>query len=284
MSAYQFLNKSHLRTNLAKAKSYHAHPDTTDNSADFLLRWAEQELSDRLEDIKRDFIQTALISPAPSQDFIETLKKRSQTVELYNGIGLENNEQVPFSPQSQDLIVSLFDIHKINDLPGWLIQIRQSLKEDGVFLACYAGENTLFQLRQSLLAAEMKTMGGASPRVLPFVGKQQISGLLQRTGYALPVVDSETVTVVYQDLYQLMNDIRHMGEANAMTERHKFFTPSRMFFEAAEIYKQRFSESGGKIPATYEITFIIGWAPSDTQQKPLRRGSGQVHLSTILED
>ncbi len=283
MSAHSFLNKTHILTNQERARRHLEDPDTTDKSSDFLLRWAEQEMIERLADIKKDFPQAALISIAPSDSFIQILEQRCAHLDIFKDISPLEIEQIPFENGTYDLIIDFFDIHKINDLPGWLVQIRRALKDDGVLMACYAGENTLFQLRQTLLAAEMNVMGGASPRILPFVSKQQMSSLLQRAGYALPVVDSETVTVVYQDIYRLMNDIRHMGEANSMTERFKFFTPSRLFFEAASIYQQRFSEEDGRLPATFDISFIIGWAPSDTQQKPLRRGSGQVPLSSVLE-
>ncbi|OIN85817.1 MAG: hypothetical protein AUJ12_07720 [Alphaproteobacteria bacterium CG1_02_46_17] len=283
MSALSFLNKTHILTNLERAKRHLQNPATDDKSSDFLLRWAEQEMMDRLADIKKDFPRAALISISPSDNFIEHLEQRCSHLDIFKDISPLDIERIPFDPETYDLVIDFFDIHKINDLPGWLVQIRHVLKEDGVFMACYAGENTLFQLRQTLLAAEMKVMGGASPRILPFVSKQQMSSLLQRAGYTLPVVDSETVTVIYHDIYRLMNDIRHMGEANSMTERFKFFTPSRLFFEAATIYKQRFAEEDGRLPATFDISFIIGWSPSDTQQKPLRRGSGQVPLSSILE-
>lgn len=227
---------------------------------DFLVTWAEQEISDRLDDIKRDFAEITLLSPSPSEAFLGRLSQKGSQISTIRNASLIESEILPLEPESQDLILSFFDMHRINDLPGWLIQLRRSLKKGGAFIGCYAGEQTLFQLRQSILAAEIAVMGGASPRVLPFTGKQQMAGLLQRAGFDLPVVDSETVTVLYRDLFQMMQDLRNMGETNAMSARYKKFTPPNVFIETSKIYAERFAEQDGRLPATFDIGFVIGWA------------------------
>lgn len=252
---HPLLDKAHLRQ-----QAYRVQRTSSDHSpVDFLLRWAEQDMSERLADIKRTFPDAALFSPAPSDDFLDCLRRRCDRIGIYNNNALTDEERFPCAPQSQDLIVSFFDLHKLNDLPGWLIQNRRALKQGGAFLACYAGENTLFQLRQSLLAAEIHVSGGACPRVMPFVTKQQMAGLLQRAGFSLPVVDSGSVTALYKDIYQLMHDLRAMGEANALAERHKSFTPSRLFFETQTIYQKRFADQDSRLPATFDTGFVIGW-------------------------
>ncbi|MFA7276198.1 MAG: methyltransferase domain-containing protein [Pseudobdellovibrionaceae bacterium] len=181
-----------------------------------------------------------------------------------------------------DLIVSVFDLHIVNDLPGVLAQVRRALRADGVFMAALPGGKTLHQMRDVLLQAEMTVMGGASPRVLPFVDKAQMAHLLQRAGFSLPVVDSEIFTVSYRDIFHVMADLRGMGETNVLAERFRKFTPSRLFFEAARSYAEKFPDEEGRIHADFEIIFIIGWAPHESQQKPAARGSGKVSLTDVL--
>ena len=271
-------DKSHLRSHRNRAKN------TPHNGADFLLRWTEMDMRERLNDITRHFERTLLLSPTPGDDFVAFLKDKTDHLDTKSDIDLLNDEIFPFENRSYDLIISFFDLHHINDLVGWLIQIRKTLKEDGAFVACMTGGETLHQLRQSMMLSEIEIMGGASPRVLPFVTKQQMGDLMQRAGFSLPVIDSETVNGSYRDIYHLMDDLRAMGETNCLKDRIKSFTPSRLFYEAGQIYNRDFSEEDGRIQATFEIIFVIGWSPSASQQKPLPRGSGQVSLKTVLED
>ena len=183
---------------------------------------------------------------------------------------------------SQDLAVSILDLHTINDLPGLLIQIRRALKPDGLFLGCLFGGETLHELRSVLLEAELQTLGGASPRVAPLIDKPQMGGLLQRAGFSLPVIDSEILTVSYRDIFHLMADLRGMGEQNALHDRRKTFTPSSVFATANALYAEKFSDTIGRIGASFEIIFVIGWAPHESQQTPLKRGSGQISLADVL--
>lgn len=276
--ASSLFNKKHLSAHRLRAEK------KNHNGSDFLLRWAEIEMKERLEDIKREFKSALLLSPAPSQNFTAYLLNKAEKVDTGTGVDLLSDELFPYKPNSYDLIVSFFDLHHMNDLVGWLIQIKNALTEDGAFIACMTGGETLHELRQTMMLSEIEVMGGASPRVLPFVTKQQMGDLMQRAGFSLPVVDSETITGSYRDLYHLMSDLRAMGETNCLNDRYKYFTPSRLFYEAANLYATQYAESDGRIAATFEIIFIIGWSPSDTQQKPLRRGSGQIHLSSVLEE
>ncbi|HNQ91964.1 MAG TPA: methyltransferase domain-containing protein [Alphaproteobacteria bacterium] len=271
-------NKSHLQAHRLRAEKENK------SGADFLLRWAEMEMRERLSDIKREFGKALLLSPAPSQTFTAFLLNKAEEIDTRSDIDLAKDEIFPCEPNSYDLIVSFFDLHHINDLVGWLIQIRKSLKEDGAFIACMTGGETLHELRQSMMLSEIEVMGGASPRVLPFATKQQMGDLMQRVGFTLPVVDSETITGSYRDLYHLMSDLRAMGETNCLTDRYKSFTPSRLFYEASNLYTREYTEKDGRIAATFEIIFMIGWSPADTQQKPLHRGSGQIRLSSVLEE
>ncbi|HOO51457.1 MAG TPA: class I SAM-dependent methyltransferase [Alphaproteobacteria bacterium] len=282
MSSYSFLDKKQIRFHSQRAKKLRQEDKYTVKSVDFLLRWAEKEMIERLKDIRKEISSCALLSLDPSEDFLRTLEERKTKYDIFPDLSLSDEETFSLPDNHYDAIISFFELHKINDLPGWLIQIRRTLKEDGFFMACLAGETTLFQLRQSLLAAEMNISGGASPRIMPFISKQQMAALMQRAGFSLPVVDSENVTATYESIFTLMKDLRLMGETSALKERVKTFTSPRLFFEASEIYAQRFAEQDGRLPATFDITFVIGWAPSETQQKPLPRGSGQVHLGDFL--
>lgn len=282
MSNFSFLDKNLLRTRVSRAAHLREKEGKDAESVDFLLRWAEKEMIERLSDIRHEIKQCAVLSPAPSSEFLNYLSKRGVEFEVFTDLYLEEKEILPLEKNKFDAIISFFELHKINDLPGWLIQIKSALKEDGVLIACLAGEATLFQLRQSLLAAEMNILGGASPRVMPFISKQQMAALMQRAGFALPVVNSETVTATYKSIFTLMKDLRLMGETNAMTEKYKSFSPPGLFIETSKIYTERFAEENGRLPATFDVTFLIGWSPSDTQQKPLRRGSGQVNLTDFL--
>lgn len=264
----------------------------TDNndSRYFLFDWTMREISERLSLVRRDFPLCLKIG-ARGKDF------------LSNNFGIENlfiaDTALPFLPsspksivcnedflpikkQSLDLVVSPLALHTVNDLPGALLQIRESLKADGLFLAGILGGKTLFELRECLYEAEMEMRGGVSPRVAPFADKQQIGSLMQRAGFSLPVVDSETVTVTYDSIFPLMQDLRSMGEGNAVYARARNFTPRSIFFRAGELYAQRYADPDGRIRASFEIIFLLGWAPHETQQKPLRPGSAQTRLADFL--
>jgi len=193
-----------------------------------------------------------------------------------------DEEALPLRDASLDLVVSALALQFVNDLPGALVQIRRALKPDGLFLAALLGGDTLGELRQSFAAAESEVEGGVSPRVAPFADVREMGALLQRAGFALPVTDVERLTVRYSSPFILMSELRRMGATNALAERRR--TPLRRATLArmAEVYAQRFADPDGKIRATFEVIWLSGWAPHESQQKPLRPGSAQVRLADAL--
>lgn len=195
---------------------------------------------------------------------------------------LFDEEALPFAPASLDLIVSNLALHWVNDLPGALLQIRQTLRPDGLFLGALLGGDTLKELRQAFLEAEAMVEGGASPRVSPFADVRTLGGLMQRAGFALPLVDVDTLTVSYADAFALMRDLRGMGETNAHVGRRKSFSRRQTLKAMAEIYRERFGGADGRIPATFQVIYLTGWAPHDSQPKPLKPGSAQMSLTEVL--
>jgi hypothetical protein len=172
----------------------------------------------------------------------------------------------------------------MNDIPGFIIQVRRTLKPDGLFLGAMAGAGTLNELRESLLAAESELYGGISPRVSPFVDVRDAGALLQRAGLALPVADTEMVTVRYDNLFALIADLRAMGETSVLSDRSRRPATRRLFARAAEIYAERFSDPDGRIRASFAIVWLSGWAPDPSQQKPLKPGSAKMSLAKALEN
>jgi SAM-dependent methyltransferase len=180
-----------------------------------------------------------------------------------------------------DLAVSLFSLQAINDLPGALIQIRRLLKPDGLFLAVLFGGATLTELRQSFTAAESEILGGASPHVVPFADVRDMGTLLQRAGFALPVTDIERLTVRYSTFPSLIQDLRAHGQSNALSGRRKNFVGKRMLGALNDHYSRHHAQ-GGKLIATFEMLYLIGWAPHESQQQPLKPGSAKTRLSDAL--
>ncbi len=193
-----------------------------------------------------------------------------------------DEEALPFRDQSLDLIVSALSLQFVNDLPGVLVQVRRALKPDGLLLAAMLGGNTLTELRTALLAAEAEIEGGASPRVAPFADVRDLGALLQRAQFALPVVDSETVVVTYTDPLALMHELRGMGAANILRARSRKPLRRQTLNRSFEIYAERFGLAGGRIPATFEIITLTGWAPHESQPKALQPGSAKMRLADAL--
>jgi NADH dehydrogenase [ubiquinone] 1 alpha subcomplex assembly factor 5 len=191
-------------------------------------------------------------------------------------------DALPFADASLDLVVSGLSLQLVNDLPGALVQIRRALKPDGLLLASLLGGGTLKELREAWLAGEAEISGGASPRVAPFADVRDMGALLQRAGFALPVVDSETVIVTYANPLALMQEIRAMGVSNMLISRRRTPVTRRLLLRAAEIYAERFAGPDGRVPATFEILTLTAWAPDASQPKPLRPGSAQTRLADAL--
>lgn len=193
-----------------------------------------------------------------------------------------DEEALPLRDGALDLVVSGLSLQLVNDLPGTLVQIRRALKPDGLLLAALLGGSTLTELRQALLTAEDEVTGGASPRVAPFAGVQDMGVLLQRAGFALPVVDAETITVTYPDALALMGELRAMGGANALCARNRRPLHRGVLQRALAVYRQRFGLPNGRVPATFEVIMLTGWAPHESQPKPLQPGTANMRLADAL--
>lgn len=251
---------------------------------DFLFQWAAKQLQDRLSDVTRNFPHALQIGAraALAHDKIGVLTR----MDLIQNPGcdlLADEEFLPFAAGAFDLILSPLSLHSVNDLPGALIQIRRALKPDGLFLAALFGGETLHELRAALTETELTHKNGASPRVFPFADKQQMGALMQRAGFALPVVDSDILSVTYKEMAGLLADIRGMGEGNIIAARNKAYAGKDFFEKAAKAYHNLWSEKDGRIPASFEIIFLTGWAPHESQQKPLCPGSAKHSLAEALE-
>ena len=272
-------------------------------SFDFLLREAAERLVDRLLDIRRDFPlaleltthghvlrdairQESSIETEDSRPSINVLLHAQMAPAMLRGAGplqlVADEEYLPIENSCLDLIVSSCGLHWANDLPGVLIQSRQALKPDGLLLVNFFGGNTLTELRRSLLQAEMEVEGGAGPRVSPFADIRDAGALLQRANFALPVADTETITVSYDSPLKLFRDLRGMGETNAVIGRRKSFSRRRTLMRACEIYESDHADESGRVPATFELITLTGWAPAKSQPKSAPRGSGQVPLIQVL--
>jgi NADH dehydrogenase [ubiquinone] 1 alpha subcomplex assembly factor 5 len=266
-------------------------------SAQFLLAESAERLVDRLDDVTHRFPraldlgsrQGVLARALQGRGGIETLVHADRTLDLLREAPgprlavVAEAEALPFAPRVFDLVLSNLDLHWANDLPGALLQLRRALKPDGLLLAALLGGGTLAELRRALLEAELAEEQGASPRVSPFADPRDLGGLLQRAGFALPVVDSDTIEVTYPDAFALMRDLRAMGETNVVTERRRCFTRRATLLRAAAAYAALFGRADGRIPATFEIITLTAWAPDESQPKPLPRGSAQTRLAAALE-
>jgi SAM-dependent methyltransferase len=192
------------------------------------------------------------------------------------------DDLLPFAPESFDLAVSNLSLHWVNDLPGCLLQIRRALKPDGLFLAAMLGGATLQELRDVLMEAELAVHGGAGPRVSPFVDLRDAGGLLERAGFALPVADSDKLTVTYADLSALLRDLRGMGEANALLARPGKPLTRAALAQADGLYRRRHADREGRLMATFQVIYLTGWAPHEGQQNALRPGSAKSRLADAL--
>ncbi|KAG8763589.1 hypothetical protein FRC11_001158, partial [Ceratobasidium sp. 423] len=184
-------------------------------------------------------------------------------------------------PNSQDAVMSCLGLHWVNDLPGALIQIREALQPDGVFLGAMFGGDTLFELRTSLQLAQVEREGGISPRVSPMTDTRDVSNLMGRAGFTLLTVDTDDVRISYPSIWELMEDLRDMGESNAIVSRNTFIKRDTLI-AADAIYKALHGEEDGSVPATFQIIYMIGWKPAPNQPKLLERGSGQTNLKDVL--
>jgi SAM-dependent methyltransferase len=193
-----------------------------------------------------------------------------------------DEEALPFGDGTIDLVVSGLALQAVNDLPGVLVQVRRALKPDGLFLAALLGGDTLTELRQSFAVAESELEGGVSPRVAPFADVREMGALLQRAGFALLVTDVDRTTVRYATPFRLLRDLRRMGAANPLVERRRVPLRRATLMRAMETYAERFADPDGKVRATFDIVWLSGWSPHESQQQPLRPGSARQRLADAL--
>ena len=262
----------------------------------FLLDRVAGDLVERLQTVLRQFdlaidlgtpgeaVRAALVGTRSIGTLVATsaipdLAIRTNQMER---LVVADEEALPFRDASLDVVVSALALQFVNDLPGVLVQIRRALKPDGLFVAALIGGETLTELRQAFAAAESDIEGGASPRVAPFADLREMGALLQRAGFALPVTDTDRLTVRYDSAFALMHDLRRMGATNPLLVRRR--TPLRRatLRRMAEIYADRFADADGRVRATFEIVWLSGWAPHPDQQQPLKPGTAQARLAEAL--
>lgn len=267
--------------------------------ADFLLARAADGAADRLDDVKRAFPRAAIVG-AGGGLFAEAIRGRagderlSQTESAPELSALaaarapeaetmmSAEEDLTLEAGAYDLLISGMTLHRVDDPVGLLTQMRLALKPDGLLLAALFGGRTLHELRAAFAEAEAEVEGGMSPRVLPMGEIRDLGGLLQRAGFALPVADVDRFEVAYETPFHLMRDLRAMGEANALIQRRKTFSRRATFMRMAEIYAANFSRPDGRVTATFELVFLTGWSPDESQPQPLRPGSAKARLADAL--
>ena len=264
---------------------------------DFLFAEVAERLTERLDDVTRKFPMAldlgchggALARVLGRRGGVETLIQCDLSPAMARAAAstgrpslAADEEALPFAPRSFDLVMSVLSLHWVNDLPGALIQIRQALKPDGLFLGALLGGETLAELRAALMEAELAEEAGASPRVSPFAEVRDAGALLQRAGFALPVADVDTIPVTYPDALALMRDLRGMGESNALVERRRTPTRRATLARAAAIYGEKFGQADGRVTATFQVITMTAWAPHPCQPKALAPGSARSRLADAL--
>ena len=267
-------------------------------AAAFLKERAVADLLDRLEAVNRRFERAldigshggwfgrALAARTELRDrigwLVETDLSEPMLARRAGPAVVCDEEALPFAPQSFNLIVSTLSAHWVNDLPGLFAQARAALAPDGLFICTLIGGRSLADVRNALLDAEMTARGGAAARISPFADAQDLGGLLQRAGFALPVTDADTVRVRYRDPVRLLRDLRAMGETSALADRPRTPLTRTILMDGLARFAARASDSEGRISATFDLVTATGWAPHESQQKPLRPGSAQARLADAL--
>ena len=250
-----------------------AHRARVRDDALFLHRTAVEEVQDRLSMVKRSFTAPAIVTPYPA---IWQPTFPGATI-------VADDDTLALEPGAHDLAIHAMCLHAANDPVGQIIQCRRALRPDGFLLVLLLGGETLAELRATLGQAETEVTGGLSPRIAPMGEIRDLGALLQRAGLALPVADSLTLTAEYRDLPHLMHDLRGMGETNALTSRLRRPTRRAVFDRAAQLYAEHFTTDSGRLRATFDLVCLTGWAPDESQPKPLRPGSAQARLADALK-
>lgn len=266
---------------------------------EFLYEEVADRLMERLEDVQRAFplavdlgcrrgqlARRLLARPGTERvvqaDLSPALAAAARSENRFVPTLAADEEALPFAGSSLDLVTACLSLHFANDLPGAMIQIARLLRPDGLFMAAILGGETLAELRTALAEAETAVEGGLSPRVAPMADVQDAGGLLQRAGFALPVVDRDRITVTYEHAFGLMMDLRRMGETNPMAARRHTFTRRETLLAAADRYLEKFADRTGRLRATFEVIYLTGWAPAASQPEPLRPGSAKSRLADAL--
>jgi SAM-dependent methyltransferase len=258
----------------------------------FLIDRVAADLAERLSAVRRTFavavdlgtptdaVRRAIRAGGSIDTIVATVAE--PPADYAGPIVVADEERLPFRDASLDLVVSGLALQFVNDLPGALVQIRRALKPDGLFLAALVGGDTLTELRQAFAAAEAEREGGVSPRVAPFADVRTVGALLQRAGFALPVTDVDRVSVRYDSPLRLMHDLRRMGATNVLAERRRAGLRRATLQRLVEIYAERFADPDGRVRASFDVIWLSGWAPHESQQQPLRPGSARTRLADAL--
>ncbi len=278
------MTSSLFDTDFIQLRKARASKHYTNDNGHFLINWTLKEISERLDLLTRRFEQAIVHGEFFDESLLNKKKiKNHLTSGLNNNHNIVNmSEYLPYKKQSCDLIVSLFEMHRLNDPLGYLIQNLYALKPDGFFVGAFPGEGSLVELTDCLSKTEAQDKHGASLRTLPLMSKQDAGHLMQRAGFNLPVVDSETIRLSYRSISKLYEDIRMSGGGNVLMARNKTFCGRNFFKHVETCYKDNYMNEDDYLEATMEILFVSGWAPHDNQQKPLPRGTGQTSLTEIL--
>jgi len=266
-----------------------------DISKDFLRQRTAEDITSRLSLIKREFKLCVLFGDK-SDCMVSTLENLPNlhkliSVSTIDPIGpstaerhiVGSEEHLPLANESINLAISPLTLQFANDLPGALIQLKRSLKPDGLFIGAFLGGDTLVELRDALLSAEIDIRGGAAPRVHARVDIRDLGTLLQRAGFALPVVDSDRITVTYRSTLHLMHDLRALGLTSVLAQGEGRGLNRRILKRLEEIYQDRYPAPDNRIRATFEIIYLTGWAPHESQQKPLKPGSAKTRLADAFK-
>jgi hypothetical protein len=236
-----------------------------------------EELQDRIGYINRAFESTLVIAPR-ANSFVKALNDTGKFKHIASATPTVS-DNLNLAAKSHDAIISLLDLHAVNDVPGYMAQIANALLPDGLAMFAFFAGETLRELREAWLEAEQQVMGGASPRVAPMIDLRESGGLLQRAGLALPVADVDRATIRYADAMSLMREIKALGFANCLAGRSKKFITPGLLFQAATSYP---SDPDGRISATIEIAWAAAWKPHASQQQPLKPGSAKARLADAL--
>lgn len=247
--------------------SFHKH--------NFLFEAIESQLIERLQDIQRPFSKILVlgVSCLSTLDAIKALYKEAQffimghrSFKLLETLPFSSpstlkavleQEEWPFLPQTFDLIIDSLSLHWVNNVPKAFENIYTSLEREGFFLSALFGGETLSELRQAFIEAELDLFKGASPRISPFIEALAASRLIQKTGFHLPVVDRDVLKVSHSTLLALLKDIKGMGENKALLSPSSKTTSSSLF-KAVEKALPKTEEA---IHSTFEVVYLSGWKP-----------------------